>query len=84
MNFMLWNFTHPNLNQEYLLGVRTSQSKKLVGFIAGIPMKINIRDSLVDLLEIKFLCVLPKLQNKRLTPVLISELKRRASLNGIK
>jgi hypothetical protein len=47
-------------------------------------MTVNSRDTIIEALETKFLCVLPKLQKKRLTPVLIKELKRRAALNGVK
>lgn len=84
INFIRWNFSSPNYNPEFLVGVRASASQKLMGFVAGHPISINPRDDIVEALEIKFLCVHPKLHTHRLSPVLFAELKRRSILAGKK
>ena len=49
----------------------------MVGFIAGIPIKINIYGTDMNLAEIDFLCVKKEFRNKRLAPLLIKEVSRR-------
>lgn len=82
ISFIRWNFNSPHYNPSFLVGIRASASKKLMGFIAGHPITINLRDDIVDSLEIKFLCVHPKLHGNRMSTVLFNELKRRAVLAG--
>lgn len=81
--FMKWALKPPGFTKDYHIGVRVSSSKKLVGFISGIPVNLRIRDQVVHQVEINFLCVHKKLRNKRLAPVLIKEVTRRCNLNGI-
>lgn len=56
---------------------------KLVGFIAGRPSMISIDGTHVSAVEITFLCVSKRLRDKRLAPLLIREVTRRAVLRGI-
>jgi glycylpeptide N-tetradecanoyltransferase len=54
----------------------------MVGFIAGIPIKINIHGTDMNLAEIDFLCVKKEFRNKRLAPLLIREVSRRIHMRN--
>jgi glycylpeptide N-tetradecanoyltransferase len=79
--FLSWALQPPNGNDDFLFGVVTNQ--KLVAFISGIPTTIQIRAHVVPVVEINFLCIHKKLRSKRLAPVLIKEMTRRANQAGI-
>jgi glycylpeptide N-tetradecanoyltransferase len=81
--FLQWALQPPGYKIEWHLGVRVSTSQKLVGFITAIPVLINIYNRQILMVEINFLCVFNKLRSKRLAPVLIKEITRRANVNGI-
>ena len=68
---------------EWNLGLRTKHGGKLVGFISGVPCKYRIHDTIVDTLQINFLCVHDTLRSKGFAPLLISEIRRRANAEGI-
>ncbi|TKR62710.1 hypothetical protein L596_026631 [Steinernema carpocapsae] len=86
-DFLNWALTPPGHQKHYHFGVRVASKAdkkgRLVGFIAGVPATIRVYDKTVKMLEINFLCVHKKLRSKRLTPVLIKELTRRANRDGI-
>lgn len=73
----------PGWRKEWHIGVRASQSRKLVAFISGIPVDLRVRQNVLKCSEINFLCVHKKLRSKRLAPVLIKEVTRRCYQNGI-
>jgi glycylpeptide N-tetradecanoyltransferase len=81
--FLSWALTPPAWDKTWHVGVRTTESKKLVGFISGVPAVISVHGVPVRMLEINFLCVHKKLRSKRLTPVLIKEITRRARRQNI-
>lgn len=81
--FLTWAFTPPGYKKEYHLGVRSSKSKKLVALITGLETKIRVYEKVISALEINYLCVHKKLRDKRLAPVLIKEIRRRAYVNEI-
>lgn len=81
--FLMWAVTPPDYDPDFLFGVRSSKTKKLVAFISGIPAKIKVHEKTVDIVEINFLCVHKKLRAKRLAPVLIKEVTRRVNLTGV-
>jgi len=70
-------------NTKPILGVRVKKSKKIVGFITGIPVHVMVNDKKVKMAEINFLCVHKKLRSNRLAPVLIKEVTRRVHLRNI-
>ena len=82
-DFLEWALMPPGSKQEFLLGVRSSSKGKLVAFISAVPAKVQVRDHLVEMVEINFLCVHKKLRSKRLAPVLIKEITRRVNLTGV-
>lgn len=82
--FLEWALTPPGYTNDLLLGVRASASKKLVAFISAVPANVRVQSSSkLDVVEINFLCVHKKLRSKRLAPVLIKEITRRANLTGV-
>lgn len=81
--FLLWALNPPHALPEYCFGVRSEKNGNLLAFISGIPAKLGIYSSKVDIVEINFLCVHKKLRSKRLAPVLIKEITRRVNLNGV-
>ncbi|KAL1632043.1 glycylpeptide N-tetradecanoyltransferase [Neofusicoccum ribis] len=82
-SFLNWALKAPGWRDIWHVGVRATQSRKLVAFISGIPVKLRVRKNLVDSVEINFLCVHKKLRSKRLAPTLIKEITRRCYQNDI-
>lgn len=81
--FLLWALSPPGHRKDCLFGVRSSSNKKLVAFISGVPAQVKVYEKEIKTVEINFLCVHKKLRAKRLAPVLIKEITRRANLAGI-
>jgi glycylpeptide N-tetradecanoyltransferase len=81
--FLRWALMPPGFLKNWHLGVRVKTSKKLVGFITGIPANIQVYDKTMNMAEINFLCVHKKLRSKRLAPVLIKEITRRVNKENI-
>lgn len=79
--FLSWALQPPGWRKCWHIGVRTtstlSKPGRLVAFVAGIPVKLNVRGNNVDAVEINFLTIHQKLRGKRLAPVLIKEITRR-------
>lgn len=73
----------PGWYKEWHVGVRATESRKLVAFISGIPWDIRIRKNVVRCSEVNFLVVHKKLRHKRLAPVLIREVTRRSNLKEV-
>ncbi|XP_047325774.1 glycylpeptide N-tetradecanoyltransferase 1 [Impatiens glandulifera] len=81
--FLQWALRPPGYFKSWHIGVRAKSSKKLVAFITGIPARIRVRETVVLMAEINFLCVHKKLRSKRLAPVMIKEVTRRVHLENI-
>jgi len=83
VEFLLWALTPPGSNPDFIFGVRSSITKKLIAFISGVPATVKAYQKEIPVVEINFLCVHKKLRSKRLAPVLIKEITRRANVAGI-
>ena len=83
--FFRWALKPPGWKKEWHLGVRVSSLKKLVAFIAAIPvtLRLNSSGNVILSVEINFLCIHKKLRSKRLAPVLIKEITRRVNREDI-
>ncbi|CAI9100629.1 OLC1v1037762C1 [Oldenlandia corymbosa var. corymbosa] len=81
--FLQWALRSPGYFSSWHVGVRVKASKKLVAFISGIPVNMRVRDQVVKMAEVNFLCVHKKLRSKRLAPVMIKEVTRRIHLENI-
>jgi len=83
-DFLRWVLLPPGYCADWHVGVReTAESKKLVGFIAGIPVELNICGKPIKMAEINYLCVHKDLWDAQLDPVLVKEITRRINLTGI-
>ncbi|KJZ78157.1 Glycylpeptide N-tetradecanoyltransferase [Hirsutella minnesotensis 3608] len=82
-SILRWAMLAPGWQKKYHIGVRASQSRKLVAFISAIPVRLRIRDNTVTCSEVNFLCIHKKLRGKRLAPVLIKEVTRVSNLDGV-
>ncbi|KAI9712154.1 MAG: glycylpeptide N-tetradecanoyltransferase [Candelaria pacifica] len=81
--FLNWALKSPGWRKEWHVGVRASQSQKLVAFISGVPQELRVRSKVLHCSEINFLCIHKKLRSKRLAPVLIKEITRRCYAVGV-
>ncbi|KAH9892156.1 peptide N-myristoyl transferase [Xylariomycetidae sp. FL2044] len=82
-SILKWAMMPPGWKKQWHRGVRTSESKKLVAFIAAIPVELRVRDKIIRASEVNFLCIHKKLRSKRLAPVLIQEITRLCNLEGV-
>ncbi len=81
--FLDWALKAPEWKKSWHVGVRAKgPSQLLVATIFGIPIKLRVRENVLDVVEINFMCVHKKLRSKRLAPVLIKEITRRYHLEG--
>ena len=81
--FLQWALKPPNWKKDWHCGLRVEKTNKLVGFISGVPASVRIKEKVVRMVEINFLCVIKVLRSKRMAPVLIREITRRVHLHGI-
>ncbi len=82
-SFLEWALKAPGWRPEWHVGVRASESRKLVAFISAIPVETRVRKSTLHCGEVNFICVHKKLRGKRLAPVLIKEITRRSYKESI-
>ena len=77
VGLLRWVLDTPNLIQDLHLGVRAIGKTKILGFLAGIPTKLNLNGKIIKTTYINFLVVHKKLRNKKLTTLLVKEISRR-------
>ncbi|TEA14040.1 Glycylpeptide N-tetradecanoyltransferase [Colletotrichum sidae] len=82
-SMLQWALMAPGWRKEWHVGIRASQSRKLVAFISAIPVNLRVRKNVVTCSEVNFMVVHKKLRGKRLAPVLIKEITRRSNLREI-
>ena len=82
-SILRWALMSPGWKKQWHIGVRTSQSRKLVAFISAIPCTLRVRESVIKASEVNFICVHKKLRGKRLAPVLIKEITRLVNLDEV-
>lgn len=81
--FLRWALMPPGYHKEWHVAVRVASTKRLVAFIAAVPITLRVRDNIINASEVNYLCVHKKLRSKRLTPVLIKEVTRQCNLKGV-
>lgn len=74
--------TAPGWTKEWHVGIRATESRRLVAFISAIPVALRVRKTVLKASEVNFLCIHKKLRSKRLAPILIKEITRRCNLIG--
>lgn len=82
IEFLRWALTPEGFLKDWHVGVCVKGSRKLVGFITGIPAIVNVYGVPIRMAEINFLCVFKKYRTNRLAPVLIKEITRRVNVTG--
>ena len=82
-SILKWAMMSPGWIKDWHIGVRATQSRKLVAFISAIPLELRIRDKVLHASEVNFLVVHKKLRSKRLAPILIKEITRLCNLKGV-
>ncbi|XP_035469596.2 glycylpeptide N-tetradecanoyltransferase 2 isoform X1 [Scophthalmus maximus] len=82
--YLQWALQPPNWQAHWHCGVRVDTNNKLVGFIAAVPADVCAYETQQRMAQVKLLCVHKKLRLKRMTPVLIRELTRRVSRQGVR
>ncbi|KAI0121141.1 acyl-CoA N-acyltransferase [Xylariales sp. AK1849] len=82
-SILKWAMMPPGWKKEWHIGIRASQSRKLVAFISAVPIEMRVRESTLHASEVNFLCIHKKLRSKRLAPVLIKEVTRRCNLEQV-
>jgi glycylpeptide N-tetradecanoyltransferase len=83
IEFLKWAFTIPGMRKDWLISIKSSKTKKIIGFISGTPLNFSIpkneNEKIVrTMTEINFLCVNKDYRNKKLAPLLIQEITRRS------
>ncbi|PON96167.1 Myristoyl-CoA:protein N-myristoyltransferase [Trema orientale] len=73
----------PGYFKTWHIALRVISSKTPISFISGVPARIRIRDDVVNMAEINFLCVHRKLRFKGLGPLMIKDLTRRVHSDNI-
>ena len=81
--FLVWALTGPGYVKDLNVGLRVQKNHKLVGFLSATPVTTHVCGKSINMAITDFLCVHSKLRNKRITPVLIKELTRRANVHHI-
>lgn len=85
--FLSWALQPPGWKKYWHIGVRTKGTEnrpgRLVAFVAGVPITLDVRNNVIKAAEINFLTIHRKLRGKRLAPVLIKEITRRCYREGI-
>lgn len=83
-DFVKWALMHPGFKKELTFGIRENdEGKKLVGFITGIVLTVNVEGKSIRCTEVNFLCVNKAYRNKYMAAVLIREVVRRSNVMGI-
>ena len=74
IEFLRWALHYPKQNNELIFGIRDKENdQKLVGFITGIVLDLNLEKSIVKVTEVNFLCVHKKYRDHYMASVLIRE-----------
>jgi glycylpeptide N-tetradecanoyltransferase len=67
----------------FIFGIKSKNTGILGGIVAGVPGTYQIFDKVARVGEVNFLCCHPSLRNKGIAELMIQEVTRRHTLNGI-
>ncbi|KAL1222241.1 Glycylpeptide N-tetradecanoyltransferase 1 [Cardamine amara subsp. amara] len=81
--YLTWALHPPGHFRDWHIGVRDKKSRRLVGFISGVPARIRVCDKVVKMAEIKLLCLERSLKKQKLARFLINELTGRVHLKDM-
>ena len=83
IDFLRWALLPPNSEKDLYFGITHGQDNKLVGFISGLIVELEIEGKHVKASEVNFLCVKKEFRSHSMASVLIKELVRRSNLLGV-
>ena len=75
-----WALGVPGRFEDWLFCIR--KGDEMIGMITGVPRGIVVKDKTHQMIEVNFLCVSREYRSKRLAPILIKEITRRAYLRA--
>lgn len=78
-----WFLTAPGYYKELHVGIKLRETNQIIGFIAGIPINLNLYDGIKKICEINFLCIHKKFRNKSFAQILINEITKRCMEKNI-
>ncbi|KMV66497.1 N-myristoyl transferase [Encephalitozoon cuniculi EcunIII-L] len=81
VEFLQWMFDGRDGKKRYCIVLRLCG--RMVGFIFGKEHLVSIRGKRSSVLGVNFLCISREMRGKRMAPVLIREITRRANVDGI-
>lgn len=82
--FLQWTLTFPGSRPDFNVGIRTANNGRLVAFISAMVTNIRVKTTpSIRAANVDLLCIHKKLRGKRLAPILMKEIKRRANNAGI-
>ena len=80
---LCWALRPPHRYPDWYIGIVLRDTQELIGFISGVPARLQVDGKSIRLCEINFLCINKANRNKRITPLLIQEITRRVNLRDI-
>jgi len=84
LELLRWIFTPPGYFEEGAIGIRDKSDNSLVAFANIIPSRLNINDVTLEMSEPNFLCVRARVRPKRITPIIMKELRRQGLLRDFR
>jgi ribosomal protein S18 acetylase RimI-like enzyme len=81
---LLWMLCAPGAREDLRIGVGIKGEEELIGFVCAVPGDFLLRGERHVAVEVSLLCVDRHWRGCGLAPVLLKELRRRASLAGVK
>jgi len=57
IDFLRWALMPPGYNQDWHIGVRSTDKQKLLAFITAIPVSMTVKGKNMVMAEVNFLCV---------------------------
>ncbi|KAI8959298.1 Glycylpeptide N-tetradecanoyltransferase [Daldinia sp. FL1419] len=80
--FLAWKLKRLNRKRDWHIGIRESETRKLLACIFAVPEVVRVRDNSIRVADVSLLCVREEYRCRRLVPALIKELSRRCSRDG--
>ena len=74
---------NPKLLGKWHIGIEEKVTKALKGVIIATPIKMKIKDKIVQMAVVNFVCIDRSIASKKIIPSLISELQRRVYVKGV-
>lgn len=81
-SMLKWYLNIPNDNKNICLGLRLKDNNRLVGVISGIFFKGSFYKNMVNVMDVNFFCINPKLRCKGLAEKMIDEITRKCIIEN--